>query len=137
MAPRWKRGGPKGLCGFESRSLRFYYLESRISNLRFEFQAPDSVQSRTREPLQDRKVAKVAGFRCAAESPEPVPFWNLFLSGLATIQYRAHKQPSFTRLLAYERGTVSNDCICAWYCTVTEAICSPLCTWPSALWPQL
>src|SRR5215510_12612888 len=23
MAPRWKRGGPKGLCGFESRSLRF------------------------------------------------------------------------------------------------------------------
>src|SRR5262245_45468402 len=23
MAPRWKRGGSKGLCGFESRSLRF------------------------------------------------------------------------------------------------------------------
>ena len=22
MAPRWKRGGSKGLCGFESRSLR-------------------------------------------------------------------------------------------------------------------
>ena len=31
MAPRWKRGGPKGLCGFESRSLRFM-----ISNLTFE-----------------------------------------------------------------------------------------------------
>ena len=31
MAPRWKRGGPKGLCGFESRSLRFM-----ISNLKFE-----------------------------------------------------------------------------------------------------
>ena len=26
MAPRWKRGGPKGLCGFESRSLRFINL---------------------------------------------------------------------------------------------------------------
>src|SRR6266540_2469806 len=31
MAPRWKRGGSKGLCGFESRSLR-----SLISNLKFE-----------------------------------------------------------------------------------------------------
>ncbi len=29
MAPRWKRGGPKGLCGFESRSLRLI-----ISNLK-------------------------------------------------------------------------------------------------------
>ena len=32
MAPRWKRGGPKGLCGFESRSLRFMFsnLKSEI-----------------------------------------------------------------------------------------------------------
>ena len=36
MAPRWKRGGPKGLCGFESRSLRFYDLKSQISNLKSE-----------------------------------------------------------------------------------------------------
>src|SRR5262245_62917127 len=33
MAPRWKRGGPKGLCGFESRSLRFL---ARNSNMKFE-----------------------------------------------------------------------------------------------------
>src|SRR5262249_18619820 len=30
MAPRWKRGGSKGLCGFESRSLRFYDPKSQI-----------------------------------------------------------------------------------------------------------
>ena len=31
MAPRWKRGGSKGLCGFESRSLRqFLNLELQI-----------------------------------------------------------------------------------------------------------
>lgn len=39
MAPRWKRGGPKGLCGFESRSLRFLISnlksEILISNLKF------------------------------------------------------------------------------------------------------
>src|SRR5215475_8747629 len=40
MAPRWKRGGPKGLCGFESRSLRFLISNPKseilISNLKFE-----------------------------------------------------------------------------------------------------
>ncbi len=39
MAPRWKRGGPKGLWGFESPSLRQFLL---ISNFQSEiiYQAP-------------------------------------------------------------------------------------------------
>ena len=80
MAPRWKRGGLNGLCGFESRPLRqtvalraTYLMSCSRSKLhlvgklvQFVYQAPASVQSRTHEPRQDRKVATVVLFRCAA-----------------------------------------------------------------------
>jgi hypothetical protein len=42
-------------------------------NLEIEYQAPASVQSCTREPRQDRKVATVATFRCAADSTGACP----------------------------------------------------------------
>src|SRR5262249_23332542 len=40
MAPRWKRGGSKGLCGFESRSLRFYDPKSQILDLNLRLRTP-------------------------------------------------------------------------------------------------
>jgi hypothetical protein len=77
MAPRWKRGGLCGLCGFESRPLRqrkkVPSAECRVEkqshlalSTQYYYQAPASVQSRTHEPRQDRKVATVVLFRCAA-----------------------------------------------------------------------
>ncbi len=65
MAPRWKRGGSKGLWGFESPSLRSQFQITDLL-IRDSCQAPASVQSRTHEPRQDRKVATVVLFRCAA-----------------------------------------------------------------------
>src|SRR5262245_58249540 len=78
-------------------------LRSQISNLRFESQAPDSVQSRTCESLQDRKVATVALFGCAAESPEPVPFSESVSRCSAPVQYRARKQAVACRTACFQR----------------------------------
>src|SRR5262245_31662162 len=84
-----------------------YDLKSQISNLRFECQAPDSVQSRTREPRQDRKVATVAQFGCAAVVTGACPIFGACFA-LIQYQYRARKWDNLTNCPTYARGS------CAW-----------------------
>ena len=68
MAPRWKRGGPLACAGSSPAPSANLNAECGISALRIphSYQAPASVQSRPHESRQDRKVATVVSFGCAA-----------------------------------------------------------------------